>query len=135
MAIDFSELRLGIPAMDQEHQDLAALFDSFERCFQTRSDPEKAEALVGEAVSVAMAHFEHEEELMTASGYPGTEEHKFHHRNLRLQFTALLADTLANLRAQDPVTLEHLNQMRRLLVEHIMGPDTALAAHLKAVQG
>ncbi|MDR3527515.1 MAG: hemerythrin domain-containing protein [Rhizomicrobium sp.] len=133
MTIAFTEISLGVALMDREHRALVALFDAFERCFGDDSQLEEAERLAGEALSLANDHFEHEEALMAESQYPGIAEHKFHHRNLRLQFTTLVDDTIANIRRHDPVTLEHLDVMRRLLQEHILGPDTVLAAHLKTV--
>jgi len=133
MTIDTTGVTLGVALMDREHLQLVALFDAFEQCFDNNTQLEEAERLAGEALTLANTHFEHEEALMAETRYPGIAEHKFHHRNLRLQFTTLVDDTLANILRHDPVTLEHLDVMRRLLHEHILGPDTALAAHLKTV--
>jgi hemerythrin-like metal-binding protein len=119
--------------MDREHIQLAAMFDAFEQCFHNRTPLENAEALVEEALRLGNSHFEHEEALMEQAAYPGIAEHKFHHRHLRLSITTLVGDTLAHLRTHDPVTLEHLDVMRRLLHEHIAGPDTVLATYLKTV--
>lgn len=133
MAINFAEVVLGIEVMDREHIQLAAIFDEFELCFHNKTPLENAEAVVEKALRLANSHFEHEEVLMEQAAYPGIAEHKFHHRNLRLSFTTLVGDTLAHLQAHDPVTLEHLDIMRRMLYEHICGPDTVLAAYLKTV--
>lgn len=133
MTINLTGIALGVAVMDREHLQLAALFDAFERCFHDHTEREEAERLAGEALTLANDHFEHEEALMSETRYALTTEHKFHHRNLRLQFTTLVDDTLANILRHDPVTLEHLDVMRRLLRDHILGPDTALAAHLKSV--
>jgi hemerythrin-like metal-binding protein len=134
MSHNFTAISLGVALMDREHRGLVALFDAFEQCFAGDSQLEEAERLAGEALILANDHFEHEEALMAESQYPGIAEHKFHHRNLRLQFTTLVDDTIANIRRHDPVTFEHLDVMRRLLHEHIMGPDAALAAHVKTVE-
>jgi hemerythrin-like metal-binding protein len=133
MAIDFADVMLGIEVMDREHIQLAAMFDTFEQCFHNRTPLENVEALVEDALHLTNEHFEHEEALMEQAGYPGISEHKFQHRNLRLSITTLVGDTLAHLQAHDPVTLEHLDVMRRLLHEHISGPDTVLAVYLKTV--
>lgn len=119
----------GIESMDAQHHALAKLFDAFVMCIRTDEPREVADSLIQQAMTCANAHFEHEEQLMAQSAYPNTEDHKFRHRNLRLQFTTLIGDTVA---AHDPVTLEHLDVMRHLLEEHIAGPDGELAAHLKA---
>ncbi|GAA0553460.1 hemerythrin-like metal-binding protein [Rhizomicrobium palustre] len=134
MVIDFSGLILGVEMMDAEHRKLAELFDAFEQCFHERSVEQKAEWVITEALTLANLHFEHEEEEMERSAFPFTAEHKFQHRNMRLQFTTLMADTLAHAKAHDPVTLEHLDIMRQLIKDHILGPDAALAAYLKKRQ-
>jgi|GEM_PF-817677 len=131
MAVDFSKLAVGVDVMDAEHWQLAGMFDEFEHCFHRHGAPETVELLVQEALSLANTHFEHEEALMEATDYPEIAEHKFHHRNLRLQYTTLVGDTVAHFRSHDPVTLEHLSHMRHLLSNHIAGPDMALANYLK----
>jgi hemerythrin-like metal-binding protein len=121
----------GIEAMDTEHHALAKLFDAFVTSIRRDEPREAADGLIQQAITCANAHFEHEEQLMVQTAYPDAEDHKFQHRNLRLQFTTLIGDTVA-VKAHDPVTLEHLEVMRDLLEDHISGPDGKLAAHLKA---
>jgi hemerythrin-like metal-binding protein len=121
----------GIESMDTEHHALAKLFDAFVTCIRMDDSREAADSLIQQAITCANAHFEHEEQLMAQTAYPNAEDHKFRHRNLRLQFTTLIGDTVA-VKAHDPVTLEHLDVMRNLLEDHISGPDGELAAHLKA---
>ena len=124
-------LELGIESMDNEHRDLIALFDDFARCIKQGASAEQAHAIVSAAIKCANAHFEHEEALAAQADYPEIEVEKFHHRNLRLQFTTLVGDTVTN-KICDIVTLEHLKVMRALLDEHISGPDKDLADYLKA---
>ena len=130
MTFTFSDIVLGVAVMDREHEQLEALFNEFERCFGDEGAADRAINLAVEALALGNAHFEHEEALMDATQYPGAAEHKFQHRNLRLQFTTLADDTIANIRRHDPVTIEHIDVLRHLLLEHISGPDRALAAHL-----
>jgi hemerythrin-like metal-binding protein len=124
-------VELGIESMDSEHRELVRLLDDFARCIKDGNSTERAHAIVSEAIKCGNAHFEHEEELAAQVGFPEIEEEKFQHRNLRLQFTTLVGDTVAN-KFCDPVTLEHLKVMRALLDEHISGPDKDLADYLKA---
>ena len=124
---------LGIATLDSEHRQLIALFDEFEQCFNRRAMPEKAEAVVQQALTLTNAHFAHEEKLMDETAYPRANEHKFQHRNMRLQFTTLVGDTLNHLRMHDPVTLQHLAMMRIQLQEHISGADRVLAEYVKAI--
>jgi hemerythrin len=121
-------LELGIETIDSEHRDLARLLDEFAKCI-CDGDPEgSANEIVGRAIDCANVHFEHEEELAAAANYAKIDEEKFQHRNLRLQFTTLIGD----IKARDPIAIEHLIAMRTLLEEHISGPDRELADFLKA---
>src|SRR5512139_2105323 len=89
-------LELGIESMDNEHRELVRLFDEFAQCVKEGVSPERAHEIVNAAIECANAHFEHEEELAAQADYPQIEDEKFHHRNLRLQFTTLVGDTVAN---------------------------------------
>jgi hemerythrin len=117
--------------MDNEHRRLAVLFDEFKAAMNEEDSLERAQAIVEEALALTNEHFEHEEELMVRTAYPAIEEEKFHHRNLRLQFTTLVGDALSN-GASDPVTLENHTVLQHLLIEHIIGPDRELANYLIA---
>lgn len=132
MTVSLSEmLELGIESMDSEHRELTRLFDEFDECIRGDGSAEQAHDIVRKAIKAGNDHFEHEEAIAAEVDYPGIEEEKFQHRNLRLQFTTLVGDTV-NFKSHDPVTLEHLAVMRSLLEEHIAGPDRDLADYLKA---
>ncbi len=118
---------LGIEWMDDEHRELARLIDEFARCIKG-GEIDRANVVVGEAITCANAHFEHEEEVAAQANYPKIDDEKFEHRNLRLQFTTLVGD----IKSRDAIALEHLIAMRKLLEEHIAGPDRQLADFLKA---
>lgn len=124
------DIDLGIESIDAEHRDLIRLFDAFARAIASGAPPEEAHAIVQEALAATNAHFEHEEQLAEDCGYPGIDEEKFHHRHLRIQVAALAGDAMS-IAAQDPATLESLHEIRRLLDEHIDGPDRELAEFLK----
>lgn len=124
-------LVLGVESMDNEHRRLAALFEEFTAAMKQEDAHERAQEIVEKALALANEHFEHEEEMMVRTAYPAIEEEKFNHRNLRLQFTTLVGDALNN-GASDPVTLEHVDLLHQLLVEHIIGPDRDLANYLIA---
>ena len=124
-------IALGVAAMDSEHHRLAALFQDFATAIQEDATSDRAQDIVQEALALANEHFAHEEELMAATAYPAAEDEKFHHRNLRLQITTLVGDTLA-MPGCNQVVLENLAMIKRLLVEHINGPDRDLAVYLNA---
>lgn len=122
---------LGIAQMDEEHRELTRLFNEFFNCIENGGCGCQINDIVSQAIERANAHFEHEEDMAVQAAYPGIEEEKFQHRNMRLQLTTLAGDTLANA-SRDPVTLGHLEDMRNILVEHMNGPDRELADYLKA---
>ena len=117
--------------MDSEHYRLAALFKEFKTAIQEDASPDRASEIAQQALILTNEHFEHEEELMAATAYPAAEEEKFHHRNLRLQITTLVGDTLT-MPACNQVMLENFAVMERLLFDHINGPDRDLAVYLNA---
>jgi hemerythrin len=123
-------LALGVESMDTEHRRLAALFEEFADCITGNAPPERTQQIVQDALALANEHFEHEEELAVRAGYPKLDEEQFHHRNMRMQFTTLVGDTLCN-PANDPMTLDNLATMQKILYEHITGPDRELAEYLK----
>lgn len=137
MGSSAQDFRLGIDIIDREHAELARLFHDFARCIREGGSFADAQQIVQQALAAANDHFEHEEAIMVETAYPGIEEEKRHHRNLRLQFTTLVGDCLNTLAVAegpaDPVTLENLADMQRLLAEHIQGPDKDLADYLKKV--
>jgi hemerythrin len=128
--VEVKDIAHGIASLDAQHQELADLFDAFDRCIKTDAPFAELQAVVEAALAKANAHFEHEEELMAASHYPKAEEHRFLHRRLRTEFTTLVGDAL-NFKVHDPVSLRQLETMRAMLEEHILGPDAELAAYLK----
>lgn len=123
------ELQPEIEAIEAEHEQLVALFDEFDACIRSEDWEERLHGVVSRAITCANAHFAHEEELMAQSNYPRAEEHKFRHRILRLQFTTFVGDAMS-MHATDPVTLDDLDTMRRLLTEHLDGPDQELVTYL-----
>ena len=127
-----SEIALGIETIDTQHEELVELFNQFARAIENDAPLGDVEVLVQRAIACANAHFETEEELIARTNYPHAEDHKFQHRHMRLEFTTLAGDVLAA-RGHDPMTLEDLDDMRAILMEHITGPDRELAKHLKAV--
>lgn len=122
--------RVSLKTLEVEHHKLAVLFEEFSAVIQQSGTGERAQTIVHDALQLANEHFEHEEALMARYGYPGIEDEQRNHRNLRLQLTALVGDTLA-MPGSNPITLESLGKMRKILVEHITGPDVALTTFLK----
>jgi len=124
-------LALGVESMDTEHRRLAVMFGEFSDCIKDGGRFDQALQIVQEALALTNVHFANEEALMKRYAYPGIEDEKLQHRNLRLQITTLVGDSL-NTGFCDQVTLENLATIERLLYEHISGADRSLARYLIA---
>lgn len=122
---------VSLQTLESEHRKLAAFFEEFSAVIQQSGSGDRAQIIVRDALQLANEHFEHEEALMQQVGYPGIEDEQRNHRNLRLQLTALVGDTLA-MPGNNPMTLESLCAMRKLLAEHMTGPDHALSNFMLA---
>jgi hemerythrin-like metal-binding protein len=126
------ETVLGVASIDAQHEELIDLFNQFEHCIRNGANADAVQDLVQRALACANAHFDHEEDLIERTKYPHADDHKFRHRHMRTELTTLAGDVLTTM-THDPVALEHLKEMREMLLEHIAGPDRELVTHLKAV--
>lgn len=116
------ELLLGVPAMDQTHQEFVALLASVEAAPDDALVADWA-ALVGHT----QAHFDREDAYMRATGFAATNCHATHH--------GMVLDVLRQgLSMGEAGDLAPIRQMARELatwfVHHADTMDAALAAHL-----
>lgn len=120
----------GLETIDAEHSKLVNLFDAFARCIKEGAPVAETYDIVRETIKSTNEHFEHEERIIDESRYPNAEDHKLLHRHLRMQLATLMGHT-ANTGVDDQVTAERLFEIRRLIVEHIQGPDGDLEEYLR----
>ena len=126
-----SEIALGIGSIDAQHEELVSLFNEFAQAIESDLSLDLVSQIVQRALASANAHFEHEEGLIDQTRYPQAAEHKLLHRRLRMELTTLAGGAMS-MHMHDSVTLEQLQTMLGVLRDHIAGPDTQLAEHLKA---
>ncbi|GAA0575743.1 bacteriohemerythrin [Rhizomicrobium electricum] len=124
-------LALGVESMDSEHRRLAALFDQFVACMKDDGAQGQVRAIVEEALALTNEHFDHEEQLMAETAYPGVDEEKRQHRMLRLKLTTIAGEIL-NTGVCDQITIANIGEMQKLLYDHMIGPDRDLANYLIA---
>jgi hemerythrin len=74
--------RLGIPAVDYEHQEMIALLNDLYEGLQGEVDPRSVDAFLGEVYARISAHFALEEKVMRDQGYDQYAEHKNAHESL-----------------------------------------------------
>lgn len=89
---------VGVPSVDQEHQEMIELINAAHAGLQDKQDPASIEAMLGEIHAGIAAHFALEERLMQAAGYAEYEAHKADHERLLDQIMDLM-----DVYAADPV--------------------------------
>jgi hemerythrin-like metal-binding protein len=117
----------GNPLVDQQHRGLFVLISSVRRAVRER----RARPLVLPALQQLRRyvdeHFEAEERLMRASGYPGLAVHRAAHAEMRAR-TAELSRGFLEGELVLPLTLSQF--LGDWIVEHIRKEDLALARWL-----
>jgi hemerythrin len=74
--------RLGIPAVDYEHQEMIALLNDLHEGLQGEVDPHSVDAFLGEVYARISSHFALEERVMRDRGYDQYDDHKSAHESL-----------------------------------------------------
>ena len=79
---------LGVAQIDREHQHLFALAAKMHEGLLAGKGKDQIEKMLTELVNYTCHHFAHEEKLMQKTGYPGYEQHRQDHANLRAEVLA-----------------------------------------------
>ncbi|WP_139134791.1 bacteriohemerythrin [Magnetovibrio blakemorei] len=112
------ELRVGVDALDKDHQVIIALMN---RTAHTSLDQQELDLVVKELVEYTHYHFKREEALMQSFQYPGLKEHRAQHRDLITHVNALAKKWRKN---HDPELLLDLrNFLREWWIGHIVSVD------------
>ncbi len=121
-------LETELQMIDREHQDLVELLNRLIDLLTGGASHEQWLPLLDELVQHVADHFAHEEKVMENVGYPGTLEHRTHHRQLlqevgqfRDQLTAdgEIRDTLATVRFLKFWVLKHVVQEDMKIKQHV----------------
>ena len=125
-------LSVGVPAIDRDHRVLVGLVNQLAAA-EDRQDRINLEEVLDELVSYTLYHFDREERLMVAAGYPDLERHARAHREL--------ADRVLSVRRRffeverDRLGDEILEFLVDWLRAHIMGEDRKYAPWLAGAAG
>lgn len=115
-------LRVGIPAIDEEHQHILLLIQRIKASGDSNREVTKEVLL--ELREYTIKHFKHEESLMESSGYPDIEMHVAEHRALIKKVGQLV----------DEISTMHVDNLKSLLEawikDHILVVDQQYVAHL-----
>ena len=124
MIIWTDSLRVGIDALDKDHQSVVSLINRISREHVEESD---VDSVIWKLIDYTRYHFRREEVVMDICGYPDTKAHKALHRDLIAQ-----VDNLANewRTTRDTGTLLKLRRfLRDWWVGHIMRIDTGITTY------
>jgi hemerythrin-like metal-binding protein len=113
-------LSVGIPSIDTQHQKLVSLLNQLHEAMRNRQGKEILDSLFKELLDYTKYHFQAEETLFDAHGYPGAEMHKTQHRELiaeaeRLQSQFESGELL--------ISVKVLDFLKRWVAEHIQESD------------
>lgn len=126
MRIDWSdEHKLGLPAIDADHQELVAICNEFLDAAHAEAPISQLAGILDRMLLRTRAHFLAEERMLDRHGYPAFAIHKAEHDRLLAQ-----ADTLRSrfvqAREEDALrnaTLETADFLRYWLLDHIRTND------------
>lgn len=114
-----SEHRLGVPAMDEEHEALFNALASLDESIE--EDWEHAEVALSDVLEATEAHFRHEEQMMREVGFRGLEAHRVEHERLLADLEGLCAH------AQQLATPLFKHLLHKWLVHHLQTYDRTAA--------
>jgi hemerythrin len=125
-------LVMGVPALDEQHQELFQRVDALLDAIRHGSSREEVGRTLTFACGYVRTHFAAEEVLMLETGYAALSDHKAQHDAFARDLAALEAEHRRN--GASPSLILRVNaRVSSWLRDHIYGADRALAEHLRAV--
>ncbi len=122
-----SELEIGIPVIDSQHQRIVEYIGKVEHAHQQHSQNELMEVL-DELVDYTLSHFAFEESLMEEAGYPFIKAHQ----KVHALFTRRVESYYQQAKAGADITEELLHTLKAWLVNHIKHDDRDYGDIVKA---
>ena len=123
------ELSVGIESIDDDHKKLLTLINNLQTAVYYPTGEAFERQALQELVDYTKYHFEREEKLMLANGYPDFEPHKRQHE-------AMIAKVNGFLEAYEKDregTIDELTQfLKSWLIQHIAGTDQQYSEHLRS---
>jgi hemerythrin-like metal-binding protein len=125
-APDFS---IGVKSVDEQHVRLVEMLNNLGKTIDEGHGSEAIMSIVGEMSAYAQHHFQTEEAMMVATGYPKCSPHKQEHDSF-IEEVISAADALES---GGKITPEEVWAfLRKWLVEHILDSDKHMGAYLAA---
>ena len=120
-------LLVGFEPIDAEHKTLVDLAGALDRSLKAGNGRGPVEDALFDLADHVAKHFNHENELMIASGYPGRVDHLFEHRILIEQLDSVL-DSVDLIEDED--LRKALAFIERWFTDHVLDADAKLGAFL-----
>jgi hemerythrin len=117
-----------LPEIDAEHRSLFLIGAELEKALQGRTTPEKFRAILRNLLAHTEEHFQHEERLMRAGGYPSYEWHKRQHDTVRKQAKSMVRRIAGGDTDAPSLLLEFLAGWLR---DHMSLTDRMMASYLR----
>lgn len=118
-------MSVGVESIDSDHKLLLGLVNRLDEAVRSGEGEKVVDAVLNELLGYTVYHFNREEMLMEACGYPDVDAHRHTHRVLKTQVANIRDRHVAN-----PDTIhdrEVLAFLRNWLTAHIFGRDQLYA--------
>jgi hemerythrin len=118
-------MSVGIPSIDNDHKILVGMINRLDDAIKSASGEQALGSVLDALLDYTTYHFDREEALMQACGYPDTEAHSHTHKVLRIQVAHI-----RNRHRLNPDSIhdrEVLAFLKNWLTSHIMGRDKLYA--------
>ena len=119
-------MSVGVPELDEDHQGLIGIINALAAEAEGDADPQAVRSSLLGLQRYALVHFEREEKVMKACGFPHLGVHQGEHRDFTLTMQGILARF-----GEDPgglaatVAAQALDFLKGWLTHHILLEDMA----------
>ena len=127
------EHRIGIDALDFEHQELFRRINQLLDDFVRHEERAEIEACLGEIHARMAAHFALEEKFMRDKGYAHYAEHRAEHDRFLDDFVVAMAEFENDPAARASETLER--DLKRWILNHVLTADKRMSAMTRSPKG
>jgi hemerythrin len=114
------------PSLDAQHRQIIGILNDLYAAIDAGQEYDELKGLLDRMVTYTMNHFNHEEDLLRACGYPDFENHKSLHDSMRRRTMGLRGH------ASLVTGRDLLNFTRDWWISHIQGEDKCYVPYITA---
>lgn len=118
---------VGEPSLDAQHKQILSIINDLYVAIDAGREHDNRKKLMDRLVTYTMTHFEHEERMMRACGFPDFDNHKVQHDQMRRYAAGLSAN------ASLVTSHDLLNFLKHWWTNHIRAEDQCYVPYLNAV--